>query len=234
MVRAFVVAPAHVQAHPISGNVPQGVIKGRHVKLSDLLELPCAQVGKPIVAAHAQVGAVHLKYEAGAVDDVVFLFQGVRQGVQILLLAPVVLVFHEVRHHARRGGGHEYLFGFDFFDGGLQVFNVLAHGVPILPSDGADARGALGGSSSRAAGGVFREVLGFTRDGGSRTFTLEAGEAVFHVSGVTGLALLAVIEDSDPDLGLPLHHLRDRRADAYGKDVFIHRLLLLLAQHHVH
>ena len=80
-VRTFVVAPAHVQARPISRNVPQGVIKGRHVKLGDFLELLCAQVGKPVVAAHAQVGAVHLKHEAGTVDRVVFLFQGVRQGV---------------------------------------------------------------------------------------------------------------------------------------------------------
>jgi hypothetical protein len=48
------------------------------------------------------------------------------------------------------------------------------------------------------------------------------------------LALLAVIEDGDPDLGLPPHRLRDRRADAHGKQVFIYQLLLLLAQHHVH
>src|SRR5439155_14900372 len=81
VVWAFVVAPAHVQPHSISRNVPQGVIKGRHVKVSDLLELLCAQVGKPVVPAHAQVGAIHLKHETGTVDGVVFLFQGVRQGV---------------------------------------------------------------------------------------------------------------------------------------------------------
>src|SRR5881392_118387 len=57
---------------------------------------------------------------------------------------------------------------------------------------------------------------------------------VFNVSGVTGLALLAVIDDRDPNLSLPLHYLRDRRADTHGKDVFIHRPLRLLAQHHVH
>src|SRR5262245_10894793 len=81
VVRAFVVTPAHMEAHPISRNVPQGMIQGGHMQLGDLLELLCAQVGKPVVAAHAQVGAVHLKHKAGSVDGVVFLFQGVCQNV---------------------------------------------------------------------------------------------------------------------------------------------------------
>src|SRR4030095_3805234 len=85
-------------------------------------------------------------------------------------------------------------------------FSMSFSKASILPSDGAGARGGLGGHSSRAAGGVLREVIGFAGRGGSGTFTLKAGQAVFHVSGVTGFALLAVIEDGETDLGLLAHH----------------------------
>ena len=50
---------------------------------------------------------------------------------------------------------------FDFFDGGLEVFNVFAHGVAILPSDRAGARRAHGGGSSGPPRAVLRKILGF-------------------------------------------------------------------------
>ena len=59
----------------------------------------------------SQVRAFNLKHEAGAVDGVVFLFKASARAYKYFF-APVVLVF-QVRHHAWRGGSHEYLFGFD-------------------------------------------------------------------------------------------------------------------------
>jgi hypothetical protein len=56
------------------------MIEDRHVKLGDLLELLCAQIRKSVVAAHAQVGAVQLKHEAGAMDGVVFYGRSRRNG----------------------------------------------------------------------------------------------------------------------------------------------------------
>ena len=48
------------------------MIEGRHIKLGDLLELLCAQIRKSVVAAHAQVGAVQLKHEAGGIGVVCY------------------------------------------------------------------------------------------------------------------------------------------------------------------
>ena len=66
MVRALVVAPAEVQAHPIGRDVAQGVIERLDVGRGDLQELGIAQLVEREVPPHRQVGAVDLQHEPGA------------------------------------------------------------------------------------------------------------------------------------------------------------------------
>src|SRR6266850_4742114 len=83
MVRALVVAPAEVQAHPIGRDVTQGVIERLDVGRSDLQELGVAQLVEHEVPPHRQVGAVDLQHEPGAMDRVVLLLHDVGEARQI-------------------------------------------------------------------------------------------------------------------------------------------------------
>ena len=64
--------------------------------------------------------------------------------------------------------------------------------------------------------GEHRRQLGKIRLPGAerrRARAVEAGQAILDVRGVVGAPLLAVVDDVDAAVDLPLHHLDDRGGD---------------------
>ena len=61
-VRSLVVAPAHVQPHPVRRHVAQRAVERRHRDVDEVEELAERAVGEQAVALHRQVGAVDLQH----------------------------------------------------------------------------------------------------------------------------------------------------------------------------
>jgi hypothetical protein len=213
MVRALVVAPAEVQAHPIGGDVAQGVIERLDVRRGDLQKLGVAQLVERQVPPHRQVGAVDLEHEPGPMDRVVLLFHDVGEARQVRLAARVVLVLHEVRDDAGRGRRHERVGRLDRAESGLEIGDVLLDRRPVLPLDRAVARRPQDRGAPLAARGRLGEVgpVGAHRD---RRLSVEAGEAMTDVGGVADLPLLAVVDDVHAGVDLLPDDVADGAAHA--------------------
>ena len=71
VVRAGVVAPAHVHAHLRLVDVHERLVHRRDVKCEDVAELVVGRLGEARVAAHCEVGAVDLQHDAARRDRLV-------------------------------------------------------------------------------------------------------------------------------------------------------------------
>src|SRR5262245_2067595 len=208
MVRALVVAPAEVQAHPVGRNIAQGVIQHLDVGRGDLEELGVAQLVEHEVPPHRQVGAVDLEHEPSPIDRVVLLLHDVPEAGQVRIAARVVLVLHEVRDDAGRSRRHECVRRLDGAESCLEVGEVLLDRCPVLPLDRAVARRAQDRRAPLAARSR-RGKVGPVRARRHRRLTVEAGEAMAHVGGIADLPLLAVVDDVDAGVELLLDDLAD-------------------------
>ena len=107
MMRALVVAPADMDAQLLGRDVRDRMVQRLDVELRGLAEGLQVDVVILDVLAHREVGAIDLQHEAGARHRLVFGAHRIRDGVEIGLLARVVVVAEEHRHHAGRGRAHE-------------------------------------------------------------------------------------------------------------------------------
>ena len=107
VVRAFVVAPAHMHADALRGHIAQRVVQRLHLQVGIAQKLGVVHVTKLDMAAHGQVGRVNLQVQPGCHNRLVFGGHGVSQRLQILLVAGVVFVGLEHGDHAGGGAVHE-------------------------------------------------------------------------------------------------------------------------------
>ena len=70
------------------------------MQLRALAEFRQAQIRVLDMPAHGEVGAIDLQHEAGFGDGLVFVAHGIGDRRQIRLLARIMLVAEEQRHHA--------------------------------------------------------------------------------------------------------------------------------------
>jgi len=139
-----------------------------------------------------------------------------REGLDIPLAVPVVLVLQEERNHPRRRGGHEALGRRAGLDGGAQPAKVVAKRLIGRIRNVSDAGGELHQVADvvePGARGPFREVEGVAHRGRD-TLRAEAGEPLGDIGRVVRLAHLTVVDDVEAQ--------RDLISDCAG-----HRLLNL-------
>ncbi len=106
-MRAFVIAPADVDAHLFGGQIGQRVVQRLDMGVGDLDEVGVGKVGEQHVPRQRQIGAVELQVEPGGDDGFVFRLHGVGQRGQIGLARGIEIVLQKERDHAGRGGVHE-------------------------------------------------------------------------------------------------------------------------------
>ena len=151
------------------------------------------------VLAHREVGAIDLQHEAGLGDRLVFVPHRVRDGVEIGLLARIVIVAEEHRHHAGRRRAHEAAARLHGADRGLQIVDVRDRGLRVAHADRRVAGRRL---AARAAGiaehllAQLREILEVLIDEGVAG-AAEAREAILHIGRVARLRELAVVDEID-------------------------------------
>ena len=216
VVRALVVAPADVQAHPLGGHVGQRAVDRRDVPLGGLHEHVVGLVAVHDVTAHREVGGVDLQLEARVDDALVLGLHRVRERVEVLVERLVVLVGLEERDDAGRRRVHE-----------------AAGPRPRRRRRRAGARGpARAARGSRSGSGRGRSAACTSRsrppgqpvaEGRVRVEVrrrrardvaqLEAAEPVADVRRVADLAHLAVADEVDAGVGLVAYPVDDRAAD---------------------
>ena len=108
MMRAGIVAPAHVHAQLLRGDVAHGVVQRLDVNLEDLAEFGEARVLIMDVAAHREIGAVELHMAPDAAIVSYSWLHRFGDGEDVGLVARIIFVLEEEGDHAgrRRGGEH--------------------------------------------------------------------------------------------------------------------------------
>ena len=165
------------------------------------------------VAAERQVGAVDLQHEAGIDDRAVFPRHHLGQRIKIGFVRGIVLVLQIARDLTGRRRGHEPFARLGARHRLLRPRDVGLERGEILPGDGTRARRAM--LERRGEVGEHRRELGEVGLAGPerrRARAVEAREAILHVGGVVGAALLPVVDDVEPAGDLFPHHVGDRRA----------------------
>ena len=143
VVRALVVAPAHVHAEPVGRDVPGGVVQCLQARTATrVFRLGCSGLSVPLAG---QVGTVELQHDAGLVDGVVLLFHGVGESEDVVLGAGVIAVSH--KNSMTPGDAADMKTSVGVARGGLQVGDVGLDHRPVGVADRAVATG--GGHDGR-------------------------------------------------------------------------------------
>ena len=185
------------------------------------------------VPPHPEIGTVDLQRDPRLGDRLVLVAHGLRDRLEIGLLARIVLVPEEERHDTRRRRRHERALGPDLRKRRLQVLDVGHHRLRVADRDRRVARGRLAPRSSRIAehplrqAREIREVLVDERV----ALAAESAQSILDVRRVTRLAHLAVVDHVDARFGLLLHDLLDRRRHALRECGSVDRHALLLREH---
>ena len=209
MVRPQSAAPANVHPHPFRRQFGYRIVQRRHVHGRHFPKLRQSQMGKNLMAAQGQVGTIQLQQKAGVHNGLILAFHHFGQGVQVFLLAGVVLIGQETGNLTGRGSGHKDFRGRDGGSSGFQVVNILFHGRPVGPGNGAGA----GRAQLKGRGKGFQQFGQFGKlriaHGQRRAFPVKAGQPVFYIDRIVHPALLAIIDDIQPHGGLPRRHFVD-------------------------
>lgn len=148
-------------------------------------------------------------------------------------MARIKLVLQEERDDPRRGGRHEGFLEPCALEGRVKIRDVPLERSSPCVLDRPCARWRAEDPKSFAAEfpfGVGRE-LGQVCDGREAAFAVEAGEPVFDVRRVSGLAELAVAQDVDASVDLLLDDFPDRVVELRLELAATDRLPLLLQDH---
>ena len=216
-VRAFVVAPADVQAHAVGGQpFGRGIERG-DVAFGDVFQkLVVAEMPVLVVARRTEVGGVDLQHKARFHDRFVFMPHHVGERADISLLVRVVEVDDEARENARRRRRHEDLGGLRLRGGRLELRDVAIERAAVEVAQFADAAGKRHvAETSITAGEIrMRQQIAAQHDvaaalGGARVGR-DAADAVADIGGVGRLAHLAVADHVDAGGDLFGDHRVDR------------------------
>ena len=139
MMRAFIIAPAEMHAHPLCRNVGQRPVQGFDMFGGPLAKLGHFEIRILDVPAHRQVRAIDLQIEASRHDRLVFGPHRIRDRREIGALAPVMVVAEEKRDDARRRRGHERALISPLPDRELQIVDIPPDRVGIGDGDRAVA-----------------------------------------------------------------------------------------------
>ena len=224
-----------MQAHPVRGDVAQGVVQrlDMQVRLA-----PVLVVGLSLehhVPAQSQVRRIQLQQESGRDDGLVLGAHGIGQRVEVGLVIRVVLVRLKQRDNPRRRRIHERLGWPVAIDGRAKVCQVLLERSRVLHPDLSDALGPAIGGRAAAGGLALQETRKLLEVGRRlpRTVALESRDAVLDVGGVADLAHFAVADHVHAGLAL----FRHDRVHGVGQQrmprLRLHPLALLLGEHHV-
>ncbi len=213
--RHLPVSPADVDPHRLRRDVGDCVVE----RLDPERDLAAKLVDRRPHDGKSQVRAVELEEDARTVDRLVLLPHLRCDRLQVGLVARVVAVRKEHRDHPGRGGAHEEALRLRLAGRRLEVLDVLLDCGEVLVRDGAVACGELEGERILGAGRHLRREVRELREVGpgrhqlgDRALAPESAQTVLDVGGVAGLALLTVVEDVDPGIGLLLHDLLHCRA----------------------
>ena len=222
-VRPLVIAPAHVHAHLLRRHIGERAVQGLDVELRALEEFGLGEILKRGVPRHGKIGTVDLQDEAGRDDRLVFLAHRRGDRLDIGLVRGIIAVGQEGRDHAGRSGVEESFDRTGGRDRAPHIVEIALKAGAVAQGDRADAGHAL--EAPRA--GQQRHLapqLGKRRDIEMRLRRLgrallgKAAQPVLHIGGIADLAGLAVADDVDAEVDLPLHdvgdgllHRRDRR-----------------------
>src|ERR1700733_9991383 len=234
-MRTVPTSPADVETDAILRDSFQGMINCLNLELRPF---PVAGrvtfLREPQVPDVDQGRIVDLQDETGVDDGLIFFTDGLRHRPCIVLLGLIVLVWQDLQRR-RRYCGNERLLGLLAAHGRRKKFNIAPN--CLLPdvfdrsgADKAEYRRRAGASHAavfRIEFGEFLALLASERISPSPYFgvffsDLKAGQTVIDVRPpsceidrtVHRLAELAVIDDIDADLGLPLHNIANRRLKA--------------------
>ena len=163
-------------------------------------------MGKNLVAAQRQIGAVQLQQKPGVHNGLILPFHYFRQGVQILLVAGVVFVMQETGNLPRRRRGHKHFLCRRVSSRRFQVLNILLHRRPVRPGN----RTGAGRTRLEGRGKGFQQFRQFRKlrvaHSQRRTFSVKAGQPVFHIHRIIHPTLLPVIDNIQPHRRLPRRH----------------------------
>ena len=238
VVRAFPVAPADVQPHPIARKAVQGTVQRRHVLLDQLGELGVRGVLVEQDTLHREIGRVDLQDETRVDDPAILDLHLARDRIEIVLMRRVVRVQHRRRDDARRRRVHEQLAEAGFH----------RRRQPLVARDLAVDRGrvaifqladrlrrvehlAVVRNARQHPLRELRELDEFPAEGPLR-HAAEPVHALRDVGLEADTRLLAVIGAVDADLGFFREHVRDARIHERIEPGLVHRLALFLVEEH--
>ncbi len=231
-VWTFVVAPAHVHAQAVGGNVHERGVERFHLLLRLVQELRFAQVLEAGVACHGEVGAVDLQHETCGYDRFILGAHRRGDGLEVGRVRRVKLVRLEGGYHTGRGGIHEGVRCGMCRERRAEIGEVEfeRRGGRDLDRPGAAlALEVLLAGDERHLLAVLGEGLQVER-GLARTVSRKAREPVLDVGGVADLAEFAVTDDVDADGELLRNRLGNRFAQ-HGLEVLrVHRFAEFLLQ----
>ena len=206
--RPLVDAVAGVQPHLLGRDAAQGVVDRLDVEPRPRLLLSFVEIR--LDEDVGEEGLVHLQHEAGVDDGEVFHPQRLGDREQVVLLGGVVGV---VGHAAGRHRGHEGAGRGAAGQRGTQVGEVRRERrfASVAHRAHAEHRGhRRHPAAAHGLGEIAFVVLGEGVDLGGELARplagpgLEALEPLLHVGEEAGLRLLAVGDDVEPDLELPV------------------------------
>ena len=174
---------------------------------------------------HRQIGAIDLQHKTRCRNGGVLFPHRLGDGLDIVLMTAVIFVRQKARDHAGRGRGQKCLGRPRGIDGGAHIGEVARQRLPIADGDRTNAGHALEPSRPRQLRHLAAQI-GKRRQIGVRfrafraAFIGKAGQAIVHIGGVTDLAGLAVADDIDADIDLPLddvqHGLPNATIELHG------------------
>jgi hypothetical protein len=228
IVWPFIVAPAHVHAHLLGGDVGHGGIQRLDVGLSDLEELRVTDVLKARMPRHRKVRAIQLQLVAARGDGFILRPHGADQVGEVLFVTGVVGVGLEGRNESGRRGVQKppHLAA---AHGRRETANVVAARLQVYQPDRTDAarpnelllthdRGELL-AQRRQRRKVKRRL--------ARHVAAKARQALGHLRRITHLAELAVADDGDARGLLLRHGLIDCRLGETVKSCRVIRLAMI-------
>ena len=157
-VRAFVVAPADMDANHAGRNVAERMVERFGVEGGAPQKLRFGKVLKRRMPRHCQIGAIDLQHKTRSGNGGVFFPHRLGDGRDVIFVAAIISVRQKARDHARRGRGQKRLGRPRGFDGGAHIGEVLRQRLPIADGDRTDAGHALEAPCSRELRHLAAEI----------------------------------------------------------------------------
>src|SRR5262245_31231037 len=154
----MIAAPAHVKAHRLLRNIPQGIVEGLDAHPGKLAIFRNAHITLDLPGVR-QVRIVNLEREAGVGDSLVLLVHGISDSVEEFLVAAVILVFHPMLDGPWCHGRQKGFATLHTLESGLKIVEIGLDGSLAYERERARTD-HLPASQVASTGKVFWELLG--------------------------------------------------------------------------